>query len=66
MPLCAGGVGHGLGGLTGGVVYSAFGAQAVFANAFLVVAAGFALCSIAHCCVARRSARALARDGLEG
>lgn len=41
-----GGVGGGLGGLFGGLVYSTYGAAAVFQIGFLVIIAGWVLCTI--------------------
>ena len=38
------GVGFGLGGVVGGVIYSAMGAPAVFASAALVLAVGWCSC----------------------
>ena len=42
------GLGLGLGGLFGGMVYNAFGPAATFAGAFVVTLVGWFLCAIAQ------------------
>lgn len=42
------GLGLGLGGLFGGMVYNAFGPAATFAGAFIVILVGWFLCAIAQ------------------
>ena len=42
------GLGLGLGGLFGGMVYNAFGPPATFAGAFVVILVGWVLCAIAQ------------------
>lgn len=53
------GVGLGLGGLVGGVIYHRHGAPTVFASAAVVLAAGWCLCGLVQALVVfcRRSRR---------
>ena len=59
------GLGYGLGGLIGGLVYRHLGARAVYAVAFWVMAGGWAATSAAQCVVAGARRDSACLPGME-